>query len=227
LVAGSYQPSAISAASGGATVVVGGGFDTAVFGEGTADGYTLVVGGGFDTSVFGTGQAGGYTVSVGGGDWLSDTGGGYTVSVGGGDWLSDTGGGYSVSVGGGDWLSDTGGGYSVSVGGGDWLSDTGGGYSFVIGGDFDPSVFDPGPGLGPGFNLTDWGLGGTGYGDRTPGSFTPTTYGESMALLVGMAAQNNDWFSMSMLQNIQASMNRTAGVWTLPSGWEYVYSPIW
>jgi hypothetical protein len=180
---------------GGTTVVVGGGFDTSVFGSG-GGGYTAVVGGGFDTSVFGSG-GGGYTAVVGGG---------FDTSV-----FGSGGGGYTAVVGGG---------FDTSV-----FGDSGsGGYTLVIGGGFDPSVFDPGPGLGPNFNLTDWGLGGTGYGNRTLGSFTPTTIGESMAVLTGMAARNNDWFTLNTLQNIQTSMYVTSAIWALPDNMEIVRS---
>jgi hypothetical protein len=185
-----------------------------------ADGQSVVVGGGFDTSVFG-GSGGGYNLVIGGVDYSADTGGGYNLVIGGTDYSADTGGGYNLVIGGTDFTADTGGGYTVNIGGTDWLSDTGGGYSLIIGGT-DFSI--PESTLGPGFDLTDWGLGGTGYSGRTLGSFTPTTIPESMAVITGFAARNNDWFTLSMLQNIQASMARTSGIWTLPEGWGYRYS---
>ncbi len=127
--------SAVSAAYGGASppdgqqFVVGGGFDTSMFGS-TGGGYDLVIGGGFDPSTFGD-TGGGYSLVVGGGfdtSTFGDTGGGYSLVVGGGfdtSTFGDTGGGYSLVVGGG---FDT----SVFDGGG-----TGGGQSLVVGGSFD------------------------------------------------------------------------------------------
>jgi hypothetical protein len=144
------------------------------------------------------------------------------------------GGGYNLVVGGGDFDTSVfggGGGYNLVVGGGFDTSVFGGGggdgYDLVIGSDFDTSVFDPGPELGSNFNLTDWGLGGTGYGNRTLGSFTPTTYRESMAVLTGMALRNNDWFSLNTVQNIQASNERAILTTVLPDGWRLVNGYGW
>jgi hypothetical protein len=194
--------------------VVVGGAASAAWGGAADNGQSVVVGGGFDTGVFSSGAAGSGVV----------VGGGFDTSVFG----SGSGGGYNLVIGGNDFsTTGTGGGYNLVIGGNDFsTTGTGGGYSLVIGGN-GFSIPDDGLTIGSGFNLTDWGLGGTGYGDRTLGSFTPTTMGESMAVLTGMAARNNDWFTMSMLQNIQGSMNRAAGIWTLPEGWGYRYSPGW
>jgi hypothetical protein len=179
----------------GQTVVVGGGFDTSVFGS-TGSGTSVVVGGGFDTSVFGSGSGGGYNLVVGGG---------FDTSVFG----SGSGGGYNLVIGGTDYSTTGSGGYSLVIGGTDFSTGADGGT------------------IGPGFNLTDWGLGGTGYGNRTLGSFTPTTMNESMAVLTGMAVRNNDWFTLNTLQNITASQQRAVGIWTLPDGWRYKYSSGW
>jgi hypothetical protein len=81
---------AVSAAWGGPEspaddqqVVVGGGFDTSVFGGNTGD-YQIVVGGGVDTSVFGSPEL--HTVDVGGGfdtSVFGNSGGGQEFVVGG------------------------------------------------------------------------------------------------------------------------------------------------
>src|SRR5690242_2521156 len=102
------------ATDGDQQVVIGGGFDTSVFGNGSG-GYNLVIGGGFDTSVFG------------GADDSQDivVGGGFDTSVFGS--ANDS---QDIVVGGG---------FDTSVFGND-----GGGYNLVIGGGFDTSVFGDG-----------------------------------------------------------------------------------
>jgi hypothetical protein len=104
---------AVGAASGGPAtdadqqVVIGGGFDTSVFGN-DGGGYSLVIGGGFDTSVFGSATdseivvGGGFDTSVFGSATDSEivVGGGFDTSVFGSATDSEivVGGGFDTSV---------------------------------------------------------------------------------------------------------------------------------
>jgi hypothetical protein len=139
--------SAVSGASGGASMangqefVVGGGFDTSVFGGGTGDGQDIIVGGGFDTSVFGDGTGGVVTIPIGG----------FDPSVFGGG----SGGGQDFIVGGN---------FDIPLGG-----TGGGGQDVIVGSSFDTSVFGGGTGGGQDFIVGgnfDIPLGGTGGGGQ-------------------------------------------------------------
>jgi hypothetical protein len=200
---------AVGAASGGNYVTIGG-YAPPEFqlGAAASPGNYITIGGN-NPADFGLGGAGSY-----GGSSITIGGGGFDTSVFGG------GGGGSTMTIGGTW------GYDPSTNPMVGLAPS----SMTIGGvwGYDPST-NPMVGLAPNSIVIGGtpagGLGGAGSVSIDVGGLTGMN--DSMASLFGMAARNNDWFSFSMLQNIQASQQRAAGIWALPDGWGYKYSPIW
>jgi hypothetical protein len=207
MTVGGYAPPEfqLGAAADPSNVITIGGNNPADFGLGGAGSYISV--GGYRPPEFDLGGNGGSSITIGG-TW------GYDPSTNPMVGLAQS----SMTIG-GTW------GYDPSTNPMVGLAPS----SMTIGGTwgYDPST-NPMVGLAPS-SIT---IGGTPAGGIGGGGSIPINVGgltgmnEPMGTLFGMAARNNDWFSFSMLQNIQAMQQRSAGIWTLPDGFAYKYSFI-
>jgi hypothetical protein len=137
---------------------------------------------------------------------------------------------YTTYVGGGDFdIFDQGtnpNGYDLVVGGDFSLGGGGGGTDLITGGDFTIGGGGGGVDLITGGDFTIGGDTGGSVDLITGGDFTITpTYDstDAMATLMGMAQARGDWWTMSMLNNIQTMQNIGTEIWTLPDGWGIEY----
>ena len=201
-----------AATSGPTSAVVGGTFDIP---SSAPEGYSLVVGGSFDLPAS-SGE--GYTQMIGGTFDLpvSSSSQGYNLVVTSDSAVSTASNeGYTFVVGGNFDLpaASTGEGYNLVIGGDYSVPSSSQGYSLVVGGDFDLGS----SGTGEGYTL------------EIPGWQMPTGPSDNMmdnlSYLYGMAADRGDFASQGLINSIIGSQQRAAGIWTLPAGWGYVYSP--